>query len=53
MHTLTYVICTIHHMLDVRCVQVPISQERWSYAGHMLLYADTSISYVTLGISYK
>ena len=30
-----------------------ISQERKWYAGPTLLYADTSISYVTLGISYE
>ena len=28
-------------------------KERKGYAGHTLLYADTSISYVTLGISYS
>ena len=30
-----------------------ISQERKWCAGHTLLYADTSISYVKSGISYE
>ena len=45
MHTLTYVIFTIQHTLDV-VHKFLISHERWWYAGRTLLYAGTSISYV-------
>ena len=52
MQTLTYVICTIQHRFDV-VHKFFISHERWWYAGRTLLYADTSISYVTSGIHYE